>query len=230
LGLSSVRGIGRDLADDIANGVVSHGPYADMEDLVRRVPALNAAQLESLATAGTFAAFGGERRDALWAAGAVAQSRPDRLAGITTGVRSPVLPGMAPVEEAIADLWATGIAPNGHPTIFLRTKLAELGVHTATELPSLPDASRVLVAGVVTHRQRPMTAGGATFINLEDETGLVNVVCSKGCWARFRLVARDAPALLVRGRMQNSEGVVNIVAEHLSALVVPAGLASRDFH
>ncbi|MEY3640822.1 MAG: error-prone polymerase, partial [Actinomycetota bacterium] len=230
LGLSSVRGVGRDLADDIANGIVLQGPYADMEDLVRRVPALNAAQLESLATAGAFAAFGTERRDALWAAGAVAQSRPDRLVGITTGVRSPVLPGMAPVEEAIADLWATGIAPNGHPTIFLRTKLGELGVHTATELPLLPDASRVLVAGVVTHRQRPMTAGGATFINLEDETGLINVVCSKGCWARFRLVARDAPALLVRGRMQNSEGVVNIVAEHLSALVVPAGLASRDFH
>ena len=230
LGLSSVRGIGRGLADDIANDVASRGPYTDMEDLVRRVPELTATQLESLATAGAFAVFGGDRRDALWAAGAVAQSRPDRLAGITTGVRSPVLPGMAPVEEAIADLWATGIAPNGHPTIFLRAKLAELGVHTATELPTLPDASRVLVAGVVTHRQRPMTAGGATFINLEDETGLINVVCSKGCWARFRLVARDAPALLVRGRMQNSQGVVNIVAEHLSALVVPAGLASRDFH
>jgi error-prone DNA polymerase len=136
---------------------------------------------------------------------------------------------MEPAEVAIADLWATGIAPNGHPTIFLRGKLRDLGVRTADELPLLPDESRVLVAGVVTHRQRPMTAGGATFINLEDETGLINVVCSKGCWARFRLVARDAPALVVRGRMQNSEGVVNIVAEHLSALTVPMGMTSRDF-
>jgi error-prone DNA polymerase len=136
---------------------------------------------------------------------------------------------MAPVEEAIADLWATGIAPDGHPTIFLRTALRDLGVRVAGELSSLPNDSRVLVAGVVTHRQRPMTAGGATFINLEDETGLINVVCSKGCWARFRRVARDAPALLVRGRMQNSDGVVNIVAEHLTALAVPVGLASRDF-
>ncbi|MBU6242081.1 MAG: error-prone DNA polymerase, partial [Acidobacteria bacterium] len=225
LGLSSVRGVGRELADDIA----AQRPYVDMEDLVRRVPSLNTAQLESLATAGAFGVFGGQRRDALWAAGAVAQSRPDRLAGITTGMQSPALPGMEPAEVAIADLWATGIAPNGHPTIFLRGKLRDLGVCTADELSSLPDGSRVLVAGVVTHRQRPMTAGGATFINLEDETGLINVVCSKGCWARFRLVARDAPALVVRGRMQNSEGVVNIVAEHLSALTVPAGMASRDF-
>jgi error-prone DNA polymerase len=107
--------------------------------------------------------------------------------------------------------------------------LRDLGVRVAGELSSLPNDSRVLVAGVVTHRQRPMTAGGATFINLEDETGLINVVCSKGCWARFRRVARDAPALLVRGRMQNSDGVVNIVAEHLTALAVPVGLASRDF-
>ena len=97
------------------------------------------------------------------------------------------------------------------------------------ELLSLTHDSRVLVAGVVTHRQRPMTAGGATFINLEDETGLINVVCSKGCWARFRSAARDAPALLVRGRLHSAEGVVNIVAEHMAALVVPVGSGSRDF-
>ena len=38
----------------------------------------------------------------------------------------------------------------------------------------------MLVAGVVTHRQRPMTAQGITFMNLEDETGLINVVVLEG--------------------------------------------------
>ena len=90
----------------------------------------------------------------------------------------------------------------------------------------------MLVAGVVTHRQRPMTAQGTTFLNLEDETGLINVVMSKGCWARFRRVAREAPAMLIRGRLERSEGVINIVAEHLSSLIVPGSTmhASRDFH
>ena len=37
-----------------------------------------------------------------------------------------------------------------------------------------------MVGGVVTHRQRPATAGGTTFLNLEDETGLINVIVSKG--------------------------------------------------
>jgi error-prone DNA polymerase len=75
-----------------------------------------------------------------------------------------------------------------------------------------------------------MTAGGTTFINLEDETGLINVICSKGCWTRFRRVARSATALVVRGRLERSpEGVVNIIAEHLEPLGVLGAVASRDF-
>ena len=75
-----------------------------------------------------------------------------------------------------------------------------------------------------------MTAGGTTFINLEDETGLINVICSKGCWARHRKVARGASALLVRGRLERSdEGVVNIIAEQLAPIVLGATVPSRDF-
>ncbi len=100
---------------------------------------------------------------------------------------------MTPVEEAVADLWATGVSPDGHPTIFVREELTRLGVLTSSQLWDPEPGSIVQVAGVVTHRQRPMTAQGVTFLNLEDETGLVNVVISKGCWARFRKVAAGSP-------------------------------------
>ena len=99
--------------------------------------------------------------------------------------------------------------------------LDELGVLTLDRLHTAEPGSRVKVAGVVTHRQRPMTAQGITFLNLEDETGLVNIVVSKGCWARFRRVAQEAPAMLIRGRLERSEGVVNVVAEHLERLALP---------
>jgi error-prone DNA polymerase len=82
---------------------------------------------------------------------------------------------------------------------------------------------------VVTHRQRPATAGGTTFLNVEDETGLVNVVVSKGCWQRYKSAARGAPALLVRGRIEKEEGVINVVADKLEPLPVGAELRSRDF-
>jgi len=232
LGLGSVRGIGVDLAEAIEAERGEHGPYRDPEDLVRRVPDLDLAQLEAMATAGVFGqCFGLERREALWAVGAVAQSRPGRLAGVVTGASAPRLPGMSPPEEAVADLWATGVSPDGHPTRFLRAELAGLGVVTSQGLWDVTPGSRVTVAGVVTHRQRPMTAQGTTFLNLEDETGLINVVVSKGCWARFRRVAREAPAMTIRGRLERSEGVINLVAEHLAPLALPGSSihASRDF-
>jgi error-prone DNA polymerase len=227
LGYGSVRGIGATLAAEVAAG----RPYSSPEDLVRRVPALTLPQLEALATAGVFTeCFGLERREALWAMGAVAQSRPGRLAGLATGVAAPPLPGMGPVELAVADLWATGVAPDGHPTRFLRADLDRRGALSAVELRTRTDGEKVLVAGVVTHRQRPATAAGVTFMNLEDETGLINVVVSRGCWQRYRHVAGSAPALLVSGRLERSvDDVVNVVATRIELLPVVATVPSRDF-
>ena len=92
------------------------------------------------------------------------------------------------------------------------------------------NGQNVLVAGVVTHRQRPATAAGTTFINLEDETGLMNVVVSVGCWLRYRTVARTAAALLVRGRLERNGDVVNVVAERIEPLPLGAAATrSRDF-
>ena len=116
LGLESVRGVGKELALQIETERRQHGPYVTPEHLVRRIPDLTLAQLEALATADVFGeCFRLERRQALWAVGAVSQSRPGRLPGMVTGARPPSLPGMTPVEESVADMWATGVSPDGHP-------------------------------------------------------------------------------------------------------------------
>ncbi|MBT4676394.1 MAG: error-prone DNA polymerase, partial [Acidimicrobiaceae bacterium] len=224
MGIGSVRSITGDLAGAIAAG----RPYASIEDLQRRVDP-GRPVMEALATAGAFAGFDVDRREALWAAGALASTGPDRLPGVVTGTFPPPLPTMDDREVARADLWATGVSPEGHPTRFIRHRLTAEGVITAVDLRSVRDRARVRVAGVVTHRQRPHTAGGVTFLNLEDETGLVNVVVSKGCWVRYRHVATSSSALLVRGRVESSEGVVNVVAEHLAPLWVRSPARSRDF-
>jgi error-prone DNA polymerase len=237
LGLSSVRHLGDEVAQRLVAERAARGPFTSLEDVRRRVTVSRPA-LEALATAGAFASLSDaqgrllDRRRALWSVGAVAQSGPDQLAGIVTGAEPPGLPGMDDREEALADLWATGVSPDGHPTRFIRAALAEAGVRTAAELPTIPDRTRVWVAGVVTHRQRPSTAGGTTFVNLEDETGFVNVICSQGCWEHHRAVVRSASALMVRGRLEVAEGVVNVVAEKLLPLDVLDGapvLSSRDF-
>ncbi|HZQ57610.1 MAG TPA: error-prone DNA polymerase [Acidimicrobiales bacterium] len=224
LGLSSVRTLGTDVATRLAEG----RPYVSMEDAARRA-GLTQAQLEALATAGAFAGcHGPDRRRALWAAGAVA-GPAGRLPGVVVGSESPPLPAMSERDAVAADLWATGMSPDHHPVEFARAELACRGVLRAVDLTTAEADRRVAVAGIVTHRQRPATAQGITFLNLEDETGLVNVICSREVWAHHRRVARSAAALVVRGRLERVDGVVNIVADRLEALSLSARTTSRDF-
>src|ERR1700758_1558280 len=228
LGLGGVRHIGDDLAEKMVGERKAHGPFASLLDLTSRVQ-LSVPQTEALATAGALSCFGISRREALWAAGAAATQRPDRLPGVGSSSRIPALPGMSELELAAADVWATGISPDSYPTQFLRSDLDEMGVLPADALLLVPDGDRVLIAGAVTHRQRPATAQGVTFINLEDETGMINVLCTPGVWARHRKLAQTASALLIRGQVQNASGAVTVVAERLAALTLKVGSKSRDF-
>ncbi|MCW3817370.1 error-prone DNA polymerase [Micromonospora sp. DR5-3] len=228
LGLGSVRTLGDDVAERIEAERAAHGPYRDMPDLARRV-GLTAAQLEALATADAFACFGLTRRQALWAAGAAAQDRPGRLPGTVTGATPPTLPGMEAVDRLVADVWATGLSPESHPARFIRDRLDALGAVPIARLGRVEPGQRIRVGGIVTHRQRPATAGGVTFLNLEDETGMLNVTCSHGLWQRYRRVARTSGALVVRGRLQRHEGVTSLPADRLDAIDPPVTPASRDF-
>jgi error-prone DNA polymerase len=228
LGLKSVRTLGVDVAERIEARRADGGPYLDMADLARRA-GLTTAHLEALATADAFACFGLSRREALWAAGAAAQERPDRLPGTTTGIEAPMLPGMDAVERMVADVWATGLAPDAHPAQFARPFLDRIGAVPVARLGEVEHGRRVFVGGIVTHRQRPATAAGVTFINLEDETGMLNVTCSPGLWQRHRRLARMSSALVVRGILERVEGVVNLRADHLAPLTLPVRPGSRDF-
>jgi len=228
LGLGAVRHIGEDLAGRIVSERDAAGRYASLLDLTSRVQ-LSVPQTEALATAGALGCFGVTRREALWAAGAAAAERPGRLPGVGTSSHVPALPGMSEVELAAADVWATGVSPDSHPVQFLRADLEAMGVTPASALLSVRDGSRVLIAGAVTHRQRPGTARGVTFLNIEDETGMVNVLCVPGLWARYRTMALTARALLVRGQVQNATGAVTVLAERLAPLDLAVGSRSRDF-
>jgi error-prone DNA polymerase len=228
LGLGAVRHIGDELAERIVENRSADGPFTSLLNLTGRVQ-LSVPQTEALATAGALGCFGITRREALWAAGAAATERSDRLPGVGTSSHTPSLPGMSELELAAADVWATGVSPDTYPTQFLRADLDALGVVPADQLLAVRDGTRVLVAGAVTHRQRPATAQGVTFMNLEDETGMVNVMCSRGVWGRHRKLAQTASALVIRGIVQNATGAVTVVAEKMSPIDMRVSSRSRDF-
>ncbi len=244
LGLNEIRTIGTELAEAIV-AVRPPDGYRDIDQLTRAVT-LTSAQAEALATSGALDALtpgapatraadgsrdvaGNGRRRALWAAGAAAGDRAGTLPGTTVGLEAPTLPGMSDIELTVADIWATGISPQAYPTEFSRATLDELGVLTAAELGSVAHGTRVLIAGMVTHRQRPATASGIIFLNLEDESGMVNVVCSSGFWSRNRRVARGSSALLIRGMLEREGGAFSVLAERIAPLDLVASTPSRDF-
>ena len=229
LGLDEVKGIGTPLAERIVAERERGGAFTTMADLVRRV-GLTAAQLEMLSAAGAFDSLGLTQREALWSAGSAAQDRAEFLPGSIVTVQPPLFSMPTEAEQLSSDLWATGISPTDHPIRHVRHLLEHRGVLSASALQTAEPGRRIEVGGVVTHRQRPATASGITFVTLEDETGLVNVICSVGVWNRYRRVARDASAMIVRGILERSpEGVTNLVADRIEALRLAQQTSSRDF-
>ena len=229
LGLASITGIAKPFAEKVVAERDARGPYRDLRDLVRRTGATT-AQLEALATAGAFECLGITRREGIWLAGDAAQDRIEFLEGSLVAVQPPLFPDQTSYDILAADLWATGLSTDDHPLTHYRSQLDARGVLTAGDLRTHETGRRVEVAGLVTHRQRPATASGVTFLNLEDEHGLVNVICSVGVWNRYRRVLRDSPALIARGLLERSpEGVTNLLADRFEDLRVGVPHSSRDF-
>ncbi|WIY84204.1 error-prone DNA polymerase [Propionimicrobium sp. PCR01-08-3] len=229
LGLTNVHGIGRDLATRIVTEREQAGKYRSMEDLVRRT-GVTEAQLTALATAGAFDPLGLTRRQALWRAGTAALDRADTLPGTINPLQPPLFEDQTGLERLSDDLSSTGVSVDDHAIAHIRNQLAKRGVLTSAELRTFESGRRVQAAGLVTHRQRPSTASGITFMNLEDEFGLINVICSRGLWQRYRRIARSSAALIVRGKLERSpEGIVNLLADRLEPVTIDVTHRSRDF-
>lgn len=227
LGLADVSAISSETAEEI---VVERDrePFTSLADLVRRV-GLEPDQVEALSLAGVFDRLVGSRRGALWQSGQLAGVRPGQLE-IEVCSQPPLLPEPSPVELLGHDLRSTGISTADHPMRHLRPAMTERGVLPIDALDGVEAGHRIEVAGVVTHRQRPATAGGITFINLEDETGLLNVIVTAGAWKRYRQVALTSSGMVIRGILERGdEGVMNLYADRLEALQMRIVVSSRNF-
>lgn len=224
MGLRYVRNMGEAEISRVEAARMLGGPFRSPSDLAHRT-GLPLDAYEGLAAAGALQSIGLDRREGLWAAGAMAEIDPGRLP-LSPGIDPPSLDSMDERQRHLADLWATS-ASTSHPMQFVRDRLN--GCLTVAQVLALRKTmGRVRVAGVVTHRQRPGTANGVIFFNLEDETGMLNVVVMPPVWDRHKKVARRSPALTIEGAVEFSDGVTNLVARSIEALEVPSP-PSRDF-
>lgn len=228
LGLAEVRGVEQSAAERIV-AARTDGPFLSLADLARRAD-LDRATIEALATAGACAGLEMTRREALWDAAPASDNRERFLPGIAVHVQPPLLPILSEAEQTALDLWSTGIVSGKHPLALLRAELDQREVTRSDMLTHVRHNSFVRVAGLVTHRQRPRTAGGVTFLTLEDESGTANIVVWSSVWQRFQHIARGSPALVVAGTLERSaDGLPNIIAGAFEPLAAPESVSSRDF-
>ena len=231
IGLSSVRGLGGAATRIVA--AREAGVFTSQADLAARAH-LSAADMEKLALAGALECLGVSRREGAWSAGALAAPTSRRgewqpfLPGTEVGTRVPDLPALTPAGQMCADVEAMGLTPGRHPFSYLRACLPST-VLRAADLGAHLDGRIVEVAGLVTHRQRPHTGGGVTFLSLEDDTGYVNVSVAVGTWNKFRRVGLESDALLVSGTLEWGDGAINVRAFRLRTIDLPIDVRSRDF-
>jgi error-prone DNA polymerase len=233
LGLRLIGGLPQAAGERIENARAAGGPFTSLDEFVRRT-GMSQAIVSRLAEADVFGSLAIDRREALWQA--LGQEKRVRsmplLAGLADEEPAAELPPMTMSEQVFADYRTAGLSLKGHPVGFFREQLDALRVTPAGQLASIHDGRHLRVAGIVLLRQRPGTARGITFVTLEDETGLANLVIKPPVWDRYYSVARTSPAWIAHGRLEHRDGVIHLVAsrlEDLSARIGELKTKSRDF-
>ena len=121
---------------------------------------------------------------------------------------------MGPWEQMTSDYAIMGLSPRYHPLGLLRPRLPR-AIRSMAETAHIPDGTRIQVAGLIVCRQRPGTAKGITFLLLEDEQGLLNVIVFPDLYNERRHVVRGEPFVVIEGVLQQRNNTINLVAERI---------------
>jgi error-prone DNA polymerase len=232
MGLRLVTGLGPVARERLEQALAAGGPFRSLADVVDR-SGLGEPELRLLCGAGAFGSFCADRRAALWEVLRLVRGQGAPLAPSPTDPGRPPGRPLAAAERILADYRATGASAEGHPAEHLRPALDRLGALRSDRLPGVATGRRVRVGGAVVCRQRPGTAKGFFFATLEDEAGFVNVIVRPDRFEANARLLRTAPVLVVDGRLQNDQGVVNVLGERFASLAPVAGaehVGSHDFH
>jgi error-prone DNA polymerase len=234
LGLNYVRGLRKAPGDAIVSARADR-PFANMADLVRRVPELSKDELRSLAEIGALNFVEPERnshrRDALWHAESAMRPTGALLesANETQAELAPLEP-MNLEERVNADYRGTGLTVGSHPMALRRAELNTMKVVSAEGLKRMHDGQWVRIAGSVICRQRPGTAKGFVFLSLEDETGISNAIVTPDVFDQNKLTIVGSPYLLIDGVLQNQQNVISVRAQVVEPLRFGAPeIRSKDF-
>ena len=209
----------------------AQAPFDSAEDLSRRAN-LEQHEMKTLAAADALMSLAGHRRQQVWEASAL-HATPHMLRDAPVHEDTLELPEAPEGEEIVWDYASLGLSLRRHPLALLRPRLAKYKLQSAEQLRKTRDGQMVRCCGIVTLRQQPSTANGTMFLTLEDESGVVQVIC----WSSVRDAQRkellQSQLLAVYGRWQRSGEVCNLIAQrvwNVTPWLGRLGTVSRDFH
>jgi len=229
LGLRMIAGLKNESMDRIV-AARSERVFDSAEDLARRAD-LEHHEMKLLAGADALMSLSGHRRQQVWDASAL-RSTPELLREAPFDEDILELAPAPEGEEIVFDYASLGLTLRRHPMALLRSKLNERALLTAEQLNAVPNGRVVRYCGIVTLRQQPETANGTVFISLEDETGVVQVICWKSLRDLQRKELLRSRLLEVHGTWQREGDVKNLIAGKLEDLTPMLGrltTESRDF-
>ena len=228
LGFRQVKGFPEDVARRI-HMARRQKPFSSVADLFLRAR-LDVRASSLLAEAGALESLVGHRHDARWA---VAGLEPQRPLFEGSPEETPVvLPVPTSGQDTLADYRSLGLSLGSHPLSLHRDRLRRTRCLGSADLQARKHGSRLRAAGLVTMRQRPATAGGAVFVTLEDEAGIINVVVWRDLAERQRRELIGSRLLAVDGKWERVEGVQHLIAHRLHDMTHMLGALetrSRDF-
>jgi error-prone DNA polymerase len=232
LGLRLISGLPESAARTIEEARKT-GRFTSLDDFVQRT-GLGQPIVAKLAQADCFGSLELDRRKALWQALSQEKKKQPRplLTGLEEEEPAADLPPMSLSEQVFADYRTSGLSLKAHPISFFREELQQLRVTPAKRLMEMPDGRFLRVAGIILLRQRPSTSKGITFVTMEDETGIVNLVVKQQIWEQFYTVARKSAAWIAHGRLERRDAIIHILVsriEDLSAKIGDLRTKSRDF-
>jgi error-prone DNA polymerase len=250
LGLCMVKGMREDSARRIEEAR-STRPFSTMQELSDRA-ALDRRDLAVLAEAAALRGLAGHRHRARWEVAAVEKpvddlwghvergqskgtecttlslySDPSAASTDSVAIRPP-----SRIDDTHADYASTGLTLGPHPVALIRSVLRRRRALPAQELLQRPHGSRVRACGLVTMRQRPMTASGTVFLTLEDETGCVNAVIWSRLFEKQRAEILGSNLLAIDGVLETDGDVRHLIADRVhdfSALAGELQSRTRDF-
>jgi error-prone DNA polymerase len=206
--------------------------FDSIADMAERA-ALDRRDLEALAAADALTHLSGHRHRAVWQVTGVERALPLLPAATAVDEGIPLLRAPREGQDIVADYGSLGLTLRRHPLALLRDKLERRGVVPTQDLWGQPNGKMVITAGLVITRQRPGSAGGVTFVTMEDETGYVNLIVWNRVAIEQRAALLESRLLEVHGKLQREGDVQHVIAQrltNLSALLGDLVVASRNFH